>query len=97
MGRLEIPLINTYLRIDLSIKQVPKGKSLVKELTDFFDKHKIAGIKIKSFEIDDHCNVHPDLQGRKLSAEDNYEEEIRSIGRKYCIDNLQFYIGCYGK
>ncbi len=95
MGILNIPLIDTYLHIE--VKQVPKLEKLERELSDFFDKHEIAGIKIKSFKIDTGFNIIPDLQGRKLSGENNYEREIKSIGQKYCVENLQFYIGCYGK
>ena len=97
MTTLKIPLINTYLKIDMSIKQVPKDKKLFKELSDFFDSHEIAGIKIKSFEIDDGFNIWPNLEGRKLFIDNNYEKEIMTIGKKYCIDHLQFPLGCYAK
>jgi hypothetical protein len=66
-------------------------------LSDFFDKHEISGIKIKSFKLDEHHNIYPDLQGRKLYGDKNYDEDIRAIGKKYYIENLQFSLGCYGK
>ncbi len=95
MATIKIPLINTYLNIE--VNQKPKIDKLRKELSDFFDEHEIGGIKIKSFEIDNHFNIYPDLKGRKLSGEDNYDKEIRNIGQRYCIDNLQFALSCYGK
>jgi predicted nuclease with TOPRIM domain len=97
MTTLKIPLINTYLKIEMSVKQKPKVEKLKKELSDFFDKHEIAGIKVKFFKLDENFNIYPDLQGRKLFGNDNYDEEIKAIGQKYCINNLQFYLGCYGK
>ena len=95
MAEFKIPLIDTYLKVE--INQIPKIEKLKKELSDFFDKHEISGIKIKSFTIDDNFNIIPDLHGWKLSGEDNYEEIIRGIGQKYCVKNLQFSLGCYGK
>lgn len=95
MATLKIPLIDTYLKIE--INQVPKIEKLKRELSDFFDKHEISGIKIKSFKLDEHFNIYPDLKGRKLFGDKNYDEEIRGIGKKYCIKNLQFSLSCYGK
>jgi hypothetical protein len=95
MAIIEIPLINTCIKIE--IYQSPKIEKLKRELSNFFDKHEISGIKIKSFKLDEHFNIYPDLQGRKLFGEGNYDEEIRSIGKKYCINNLQFALGSYGK
>ena len=95
MAALKIPLINTYLKIE--VNQKPKVEKLKKELSDFFDKNEIDGIKIKSFKFDEHFNIYPNLEGRKLSGDKDYSEKIRSIGQKYCINNLQFSLGCYGK
>jgi hypothetical protein len=95
MGILEIPLINTYLKIEVS--QKPKVEKLKKELSDFFDKNEICGIKIKSFKLDEHFNICPDLEGKKLYGDGNYTEEIKNIGRKYCVETLQFSLVCYGK
>jgi hypothetical protein len=97
MKILKIPLINTYLKIEMGIKQVPKVEKLKKELSDFFEKNQIDGIKIKSFLLDEYFNIYPDLGGRKLSGDKDYSEEISNIGKKYRIDNLQFSLGCYGK
>jgi hypothetical protein len=81
----------------MEIKQTPKIEKLKKELSDFFDKNEIDGIKIKSFKIDNNFNIYPNLEGKKLFGDKDYSEEIRAIGKKYCIDNLQFSLGCYGK
>lgn len=95
MAILKIPLINTYLKIE--VNQRPKVEKLKKELSNFFDKNDIDGIKIKSFKLDEHFNIYPDLGGMKLSGKDDYSEEIRNIGKKYCIETLQFALSCYGR
>ena len=95
MTSFKIPLVNTYLKIE--INQVPKVEKLKKELSDFFDNHDIDGITIKSFKIDEHFNIYPNLDGKKLSGDKDYGEEINNIGKRYCINNLQFALSCYGK
>jgi len=93
-GIFQLPLINTYLRIE--INQIPKLDKLKKELSDFFDKNEIEGVKIKSFEIDKN-NIIPNLEGRKLIGTEDYSNEISAIGKRYRIDNLQLSLSCYAK
>jgi hypothetical protein len=95
MATLKIPLIDTYLKIEVC--QIPKVEKLKKELSDFFNKNEICGIKIKSFDIDKDFNVRPNLEGKKFYGDKDYNKDIRGIGRKYCIENLQFALYCYEK
>lgn len=99
---MEIPLINTYLKIDFDIKirKVPKLEKVKKELSDYFDKHEISGIKIRDFRIDDKGVIWPDMKNmRFIEAYSgvNYEKEFERIAKKYCMKQLRFSLDCYGK
>lgn len=109
---MKIPLIYTYLKIEISRK--PKISKLKKELSNFFDKNEISGIKIDKFNLSpstgdpliqvnsekDYFNIidiYPEIDNRKLFAETDHSEEIERIGRKYNIHQLRFSLSCYGK
>lgn len=102
---MDIPLVNTCLRIEISRR--PKVSKLKKELSDFFSKNDIQGIKIEKFELSPDrgenikvLDIYPEMHGMRLrypDSEDNYTERINKIGRKYNVSSIQFALSCYGK
>lgn len=98
---MKIPLKNTFLNIELKVFKTPKVRKLEKELSNYFDAHKIEDIEIKEFKFEkEFDSIHilpqvPYFEG-KLSGGD-YENDLKEIGKKYGIGNLSFVSFCYHK
>ena len=98
---MEISFGNKTLNIKFNIFRTPNYKKLNRELSDYFDKNDIEGIKIKNFELSEepYSNTispkEPSFGGCLTGG--NYEKDLAKIGEKYGIKNLGFIYWCYGK
>jgi len=99
---MKIPLKDKILNIKLlQIWKAPNINKLEKELSKFFKKNKIEGIKIKEFEIQknvsgfDIVSKEPPIEERLCGGK--YEKQLETIGEKYGIKNLGLIYWCYGK
>ena len=99
---MKIPLKNQFLNIKfVTTWREPKLEKLKKELSDYFDKNDIEGIKIEKFELKKDL-LNYNITPRKPYFEGSlsrgkYGEEIKTIGNKYGIKNLGFIHWCYHK
>lgn len=106
---MKINLGNKVYEFIFEIKIKPNEKKLKKELSDFFEKNKLVGIKVEDFKLkiyeDKRFTVYnhngeiiPDLKGRKImELSEEYYKKIEDIGKKYGLLNLGFSLSSYAK
>ena len=89
------------MNIQFRIFKTPNLKRLGKELSNYFLEHKIEGIKLEDFSLENR-NFSNVIIPKKPCIEEclcggDYEEDLEKIGEKYGIKNLGFIYWCYGK
>lgn len=96
---MKIPLGNIILNIQFNIFKTPNYEKLKKELSDYFNKNDIEGIRIKDFELKEDV-INYKIIPKEPYFEDtlsggDYKDRIEEIGRKYGAKNLGFIHWCY--
>jgi len=92
-----LPLKNTILNLEIRFFRSPKEEKLRKELSNFFEQNPIEGYIVKNFSIKGNYIFPEDALcwGRYPTRE--HSKGLRKIGKKYGLQNLDFYPGYYPK
>lgn len=100
MMKFKIPLINRKLVVRFSTE--PREEKLRKNLESYFENNLIEDVfEIKSFEllVERNCGQIsprvPMIEGKLLGG--SYNSDLKEIGNKYRLDNLDFAGYCYHK
>jgi len=103
ISKMEIPLGNQILNIELNIFKKPNLKRLTRELSDFFESNLIEshefpeGIRIKDFGIEGNRIIPKEPYFEESLSVGDYIEQLKQIGKKYGVENLGFDPFCYHK
>ncbi|MDP2628409.1 MAG: hypothetical protein Q8P15_00750 [Nanoarchaeota archaeon] len=85
--------------LNISFTKEPNLKRLRKELSDYFARNLIDGVRVEEFELrknPDDWKIIPKKPSimERLSPGD-YRKDLESIGKKYGINYFEFASWCY--